>query len=423
MKIAFVYVNNEENIGRGAGYIVGALKRAGADVDFFNTLHTRSDKVAQIVIEGSYDFLMISTMTMLFPIVLRFISLIKKSKNIPVLIGGIHPTIFGAELMEKNLDIDYLCVGEGESMVIQFIEKFGTEEFYSIKNLVYRKDGKVITNPIRLPEDLSQLADFPWELFPKKAVILPDTGFCYVHATRGCPYNCSYCCNGIYLKKYGKNYLRFIPVEKVINELLFLKKKYSPSLFYFGDEMLFFNNDYVKELGTAIYKTVKIPYGCMIRVEYMSEATAEFLKNTGCRYIGMGIECGDENFRKKYLNRKMKDFQIKEAFRIVKKIGIFVTSFNMIGYPFEYDAALTGKTIELNKIIRPDFSQFSIFYPFPGTKLYKHCIDNELIDFDKYNKTYHYFEDSVIKGYQLKDKLIELNSELNPAGFNFVNNF
>ena len=34
-----------------------------------------------------------------------------------VLAGGVHPTIIGKKLLEEHEEIDYLCIGEGETMV------------------------------------------------------------------------------------------------------------------------------------------------------------------------------------------------------------------------------------------------------------------------------------------------------------------
>jgi len=133
----------------------------------------------------------------------------------------------------------------------------------------------------------------------------------------------------------------------------------------------------------------------------------------------MGIECGDEYFREKYLNRRMSNERIKDAFARVKNADIFVTSYNMIGFPFENDSYLTEKTVELNKEIQPDYAQFSIFYPFPGTELYEFCLEKDLIDEDKKANTKQYFSESILKGFNLKNKIREINLTFNPDGFQF----
>jgi glycosyltransferase involved in cell wall biosynthesis len=157
----------------------------------------------------------------------------------------------------------------------------------------------------------------------------------------------------------------------------------------------------------------------MARVEYMQPETVAAMAATGCRYVGMGIECGDETFRREHLNRRMSNTSIEAAFDLVKKAGIFVTSFNMIGYPFPNDPALTEATLRLNERIRPDFAQISIFYPFPGTELYRHCVENDLIDTERMAQAREYFSESVLKGVSLAATKRRLETRLNPHGLRF----
>jgi len=415
MKIAFIYMNSEFNVGRGAGYVVGAILKSGYSLDFFDSKIINHSIIINKILTGKYDIVMISSMTLLFSDALNIIKSIKSKKNIPILVGGIHVTAVGENILKDNKEIDYLCIGEGESFVVEFLEKFKKGELELINNLIYRSDNKINSNPIRDPEDLSILPEFPWNLF-NKDFIVKNNGMSYVTATRGCPYSCTYCCNSIYLDIYKKSYMRKRPIKQVINELKFLRDKYKPKIFYFGDEMIFFDENYAKELFSSIYSEVKVPYGGMGRVESMNEDMVKHLKNTGCKYLAMGIECGDEEFRKTFLNRYMSNEKIKTAFKLCRENNIFTTSFNIIGYPVENDNELTEKTIKFNQEVKPSFSQVTIFYPFVGTKLYDYCIERNLIE---ESKTTQYYNESVIKGKKVLSKMKQMNKLLNPNGLTF----
>jgi len=266
--------------------------------------------------------------------------------------------------------------------------------------LGYRDNKGVIRiNPIRECTDLNILPKFRYDLFSPNSVIInsPLPGFCYVFSTRGCPYSCSYCCNSYYLTMYKKGFLRKRSVDSVIEELQYLKNNYPVKIFYFGDEMILFDKEYVFELFNRVKNEIGLPYGCMARVESIDEKIVELFRNTGCKYVGMGIECGDEQFRKKFLNRYMSNEQIIAAFQSLRTIpGIMLTSYNMYKYPFSYDDKLKKQTLELNNIIKPDIMQMSIFFPFPGTKLYDYCVANNLIDHNKINNLHDYFSSSVL---------------------------
>jgi anaerobic magnesium-protoporphyrin IX monomethyl ester cyclase len=413
MNVAFVFMNDTQVVGRGAGYIAGVIANTGHPVTFFDSFYTPIESIASQVADSSADILMVSTMTMNFPLALVLIREVKKTKNIPVLIGGIHPTIEGARLLAQHPEIDYLCIGEGESMIVDFLRYFSSNALYDIQNLCYRKNGNIFCNPIRPAEDLSTLPSFPWHIFRKESVGDGGRGFLYVTASRGCPFNCTYCCNGIYLKYYGKNYIRFRPIDKIIEELSYLKKTYIPRLFYFGDEMILSDPDFAKKLFSEVKNNIGIPYGLMARVECVTPELTAHLKKTGCQYVAMGIECGDEHFRRTHLNRNHSNGQIERAFALLKEAGIFRSSFNIIGYPFNNDNELTKATIRLNKRVRPDYAYFTILYPFPGTKLYERCLELNLIDNERIEKTRQYYEESVLKNVYLKRKCVRISRRFN----------
>ena len=419
MKIALVYMNTEKNVGRGAGYIAGAVLDAGHCLSFFDSAFIPPMQIARQIVREQYDVLLVSTMTLVFPLALAMIRFVKQHSNPVVLLGGIHPTIIGKTLLEEHGEIDYLCIGEGETMVTEFLDHLGSNSLFKINNLAFRKGGRVVANRLNPPEDLSKIPPFPWQAFSDQAIVQKPAGFLYVTATRGCPYYCTYCCNGIYLKHYGKDYIRFRPVKQVLEELSYLKKSYRPGLFYFGDEMILADTKYAVNLFKAIKSRLKIAYGCMIRVEHITPEIAHVLKETGCQYVGMGIECGDTKFRREHLNRFMSNEKIIEAFKLLKAAGIFTTSYNMIGFPFDNDGELTRATVRLNQILKPDYAQVTIFYPFPGTGLYDHCIEKDLIDGKRMATRERYYGESVLKGFNLQRERIAIEKFLNPQGFRF----
>ena len=80
---------------------------------------------------------------------------------------------------------------------------------------------------------------------------------------------------------------------------------------------------------------------------------------------------------------------------------------------------MTEATIRLNQAIKPDFAQVTIFYPFPGTKLYDHCIRHDLIDPVRLAEQNRYHNESVLRGYTLGNRREQVASLLNPHGFRF----
>ena len=410
MKIAFISMDPKGAPVRGAGYVAASIPQEH-ELLFYCLMNPKSDKqyktLPKLLVDLNVDILMVSTTTTLYSDASRFIKSVKNLKNIPVLMGGVHPTVVGPNLLKENPDIEYLCIGEGESFVKEFLEHYGDDSLFNIRNLVYRKGKDIINNPLRPPEDLSTLPRFPWHLFKR---VVGGNGVLNMTATRGCPYACTYCSNSTFLKMYGKKYIRYRPAEHVIEEIKDLKSKYKIKQLHFGDDMILSDVEYVEKLFTKLKSELNVPYGCMSRVECIDESMADLLKRTGCVSVSMGVECGDEKFRRKYLNRFMSNDTIEKAFRLLKGSGITTISFNMIGWPVGDHDKLTKATSDLNKKLNPDFVQVTWFYPFQGTKLYDYCIKNDLINKNKNVLSYH--KESLLKLYEGKISYFKIHGRI-----------
>ena len=78
MKISFVYINSQSNVGRGAGYVAGAVVRAGHELTFFDNYLLPVSEIAKKIEINPPDIVMISSMTILFHQALELIRIIKK---------------------------------------------------------------------------------------------------------------------------------------------------------------------------------------------------------------------------------------------------------------------------------------------------------------------------------------------------------
>ena len=400
--IAMVYLNKDHNVGMGAGYIATTIMQQGHDLTFIDMAYNNVTTILSVIQKGNFDFLFLSANTLFYGIARQIATEVKRHKDIKVVLGGIHATIVREAVLRDNAAFDFVCIGEGEGFVKDFLQTYNTPEFFNIQNLIYRDpSGEIKTNTVRPCTDLKDLPPLRWDLFQDTSIVNPGPlpGFCYVFSTRGCPYRCTYCCNTLWLDLYKKEYLRRRSIEAVIAELQFLKKHYPVQTFYFADEMILFDMPYVTELMYRVKKEINLPYGCMTRVERVNPEVTKLFKETGCVYVGMGIECGNEKFRREFLNRHMTNEQIIYAYAELRKVpGLKTSSYNMKCYPVSYDDELTKDTLALNDLIEPDFVGMSVFYPFPGTKLYDYCVEHDKIDPAKYNNVTDYYGKSVLRG-------------------------
>ena len=142
-----------------------------------------------------------------------------------------------------------------------------------------------------------------------------------------------------------------------------------------------------KELDQFIemYADIKLPFWMQTRPETIDDYNMEKLKSVGLHRISFGVEHGNEEFRKKILDRRWKNKDIIEKLKIPKKYDIQFSVNNITGFPTE-TKKLAFDTIELNRQIMADNHNIYSFVPFHGTPLRKMCEDLGLIDHDTITK-------------------------------------
>jgi radical SAM superfamily enzyme YgiQ (UPF0313 family) len=250
---------------------------------------------------------------------------------------------------------------------------------------------------------------FPdWNLFDARHVDTIGT----FETSRGCPYSCTYCVNDYMQSLYGGvgGYHREKGISRTIEEMeQFLTNFPQVNDIWLIDETFTLKNDRIKDFCQQYKKRIKdkfnVPFGCMTRPEVLSEEKVQYLTDAGCRKIAMGIEIGNEKYRKEMLDRQMSQQSIINAFRIAKKAGIHTYSFNMVGFPNETRKDIFS-TIDLNRKGKVDEIQCTIFYPFEGTRLKEFCEEHDLLD-KSGKEVASYYEMPTIKNPNMSKDEIE----------------
>jgi len=164
------------------------------------------------------DIIMISTITPTANRAYQLADYYKKKYKKTIIMGGPHASFLPEEAL---LHADFVIRGEGEKSLlklVEFIER-GSNDFSSIPNLSYKKNGNFYHNP--LAKTFVNLDTLPIPDFslvegydPKKLKIYP------ISTSRGCPYNCTFCA---VVPMFGRKY-RFRNEDLVIEELKNINK-------------------------------------------------------------------------------------------------------------------------------------------------------------------------------------------------------
>ncbi len=333
------------------------------------------DSFINQVAEFQPDIVGFSIITTHTPIALKMSNALKEHfPQVPVIFGGTHPTLFPKEMIAE-LSVDMVCLGEGEYSFSQLLAKMDKkEDITKIKGIWVKQDGKIYENPIGDLANLDELPPTNWDFFSNQHLFAPLDGKMYrvgpVEFSRGCPYSCAYCSINILRNMVGtRKYLRTKAIETVIKDLVQLRDKYKIEMFYFLDEtFLSIPMDTLKRFAEAYIKEVHTPWYGLTHPSSVNEEKAKILKDMGCYLMTMGIESGNEEFRKKILNRPVSNEKVIEAFRLLRENGVHASAFGMVGLPFE-TREMIFDTIELFRACQPKTYAVGIFKPFLGSPI------------------------------------------------------
>lgn len=326
-------------------------------------------------------------------------------KNILVVVGGAHPTFFPEVINEEHIDV--ICRGEGEYPVLELANRIDNlQGFSDIENLWVKADGKVYRNDMRpLVQDLDNLP-FPDRELYREYNFIYSAPYRHVISSRGCAYSCTFCYNHIFrsMQKESFKYVRRRSIDNIISELEEQKEKNNlKSILFLDDNFNLVSRDWFFSFLDKYKQKIDLPFFCCLRADSLDEEMAMRLKKSGCFWVEMGLEAGNERYRNEVLKKNLKDIDILNAGRLLHKYKIGFNTTNMTGLPNEtVEDAIQG--LKLNARIKPQVAWYSIFQPYPKTELGEYCLKEGLIDrFDRDMAKSQFHTNSPLKQKNIKE--------------------
>ncbi len=319
--------------------LLAALTPAGHTVTLVEEAFAPDDN------DQDVDLVGITVLTELAPRAYRIADAYRQ-KAVKVVMGGIHPTVLPEEALEHA---DAVVVGEAEGVWPRLVSDAASGRMHRI----YRA---------------GQLTDLQGLPRPRRD-LLPGTKYqgltripIGVETSRGCPYDCEFCCIG---QTLGRQY-RVRPVQEVIAEIESIG---SPHLF-FVDDALGLNRKIAKKLFTEM-----IP----LRRRWLAQGTVSLaqdlemlglMRRSGC----LGLLIGFESVQKATQDEVPKIVSLKidfhEAMRRFHGEGFGILGSFVFGFDYE-DKDVFEQTLEFIMRCRMDVVQLRVLTPYPGTRLYK----------------------------------------------------
>lgn len=374
---------------KSLAWIAASLRKAGHDVRLIDLQQCQvRNRWHEIFNSEQVDLVGVSAMTAQVRDVHEIAKWVKESasRDIPVVIGGAHPTFLPKQTLEEFPCFDYAVVGEGDLTIVELVERLekGADAIdETIKGIAYRSDKGVVVTPRRPRiKDLDSLpnhhVEYDFDFYLDHNTFGFSQRCASLIVSRGCPFSCRFCATK---NMWSTKYIH-MSTDAVIEEIRYVMGRGAESI-KFRDSTFNINRKWVYELCEKIIREkLKFTFAINARADLVDYDLFRILRKAGLRSVFFGVESG---------SRKILDFygkgitpeQTIKAFEICHKLRIRTGAYWMIGALPETRKDME-ETYDLAKKIRADQSLVFIFMPLPGSHLYQYYIDQGFkFDYDR----------------------------------------
>lgn len=393
----------------GLAYIGGALKQAGYPFTVIDTVaaapttHTkylrgfliglRFGEILERIPADAAVIGITAVFTHEWPTVVALIERIKAAyPDKRIVLGGEHVTSM-PEFCLATSRADFVVMGEGEETIVELASALERgDDLSSVDGIAYRIGTEVRVNRRRSRRlDVDDIPWPAWEAFDLKTY--HDQRFFNglysphltvpILATRGCPYQCTYC------SAPNMWTPRWIPRDyrKVVDEIEYYVKTYGARNFPFQDLTAIVRRDWIvgfcrEILDRGLDITWQLPSGT--RSEAIDDEVAQLLRRSGMISMAYAPESGSETTRR-LIKKKMHAERLFESIRAAARAELNVGCLMVIGFPHDRLEHLEETLPFAERLAEEGVEDMNVtFYmALPGTELFYHLYDAGKIVIDR----------------------------------------
>lgn len=296
---------------------------------------------------------------------------------------GHLPSVSPKDTLEQNPAIDFVIMGEPEVSFSQLYDCLQAASLSGeLQGVAYRGDrGQIVIGSSRSRiKDLDALPHPARQLIRKTLYneFLFKKPFTVIQASRGCPFECSFCVN-----TYGKD-MAYRSKENILSEMDTLRAEGIRAIRFMDDTFTLNKVRCVELCEGMIKRDFRFDWSCLSRVDTLDGEMLAIMKKAGCRRIYLGIE----TFSQRLLDYYRKGYDaalIRPQVRMIKENKIEVAGFFMVGGiqtegEFNNDVS-QAKQAGLNYVVVEKFTLY------PGTPIFANmkniCNEEEAVRREK----------------------------------------
>lgn len=346
--------SRERRFPTGLGLLSAMLKPAGHEVFLIDRFVDPNDWIDDVT---KVDFVGIHTTTPCFEDGLAIVErLEREGYSGPIAMGGPHVSLFPETVPPR---VNYIIQGEGEYVIKDLIEG------------AYPQETVIETQRI---DDLDRLPMVDYQLFFDKPrgyeLTVPffnEQPVFNLSTSRSCPYKCTFCATR---RIWGVLWRTYCP-EKIVDEIIYLKKKYGIAGIYFREDLFTTNKNRVMEICHLLLKNnVNLPWACETRAEEACDVEmVEMMARAGCRGFYIGAESGSQRMLDIYHKEATVENTIT-ACSLTKQHNIKVAMSIIVGHA-ESKFRDRLDTWKMVRQCNPEFLQSSVYDGIHTTRNYE----------------------------------------------------
>jgi anaerobic magnesium-protoporphyrin IX monomethyl ester cyclase len=300
-----------------------------------------------------------------------------------VLMGGSHISCDPEGVLNSSL-VDYVILGEGEKRLPLLLDQIAggnAGKIEEIDGLGYRKDGAIRINPIKtFIENLDAIPSPARELLNLDRYRTKKKRSTMIITSRGCPHGCAYCSAH---RVMGATFRTRSP-EAILQEMMECRNEYGIEIFDIEDDNFTFDQERAKTLLGLIIKTFgeqALELTAMNGVSFASldSELLRLMKRAGFHTLNLSFVSVDSSTKKR-MGRPVAKRDFGQILEEAGRVDFNIVAYAILGMPGQTIREMVETLIYLmgkRVLIGP-----SIYYPTPGTDLFKECKEMDILPSD-----------------------------------------
>ena len=361
----------------GLAQLAACLEQADIPVQILdaNALGIGWRGLEAAIAQTNPDLIGITVYTPYVPEVRRAVRVARQAAPQAVIaLGGPHVTFTAEETLQTMVQADVVARGEGDQILVALARALEAGDgLERVPGINFRRDGQIAETPAAPPLDVTTLPMPAFHLLPMDRYRWPELGgpFATVLASRGCPFQCTFCSEWPFWRGGWRPY----DPEMVVEQFDVLVNRYGRRNIWIGDDCFNIDRDHVAAICEGILRRGIDSQWCYqgradLLVRYKD--LLPLMYRAGNRVAQIGIEASSDEQRDE-LKKQLRTETVEEAVQLLRQHDIFCQGMMIVGVPSDTPRTFEHK-LRFVKQLDVDFPIFTMYTLFPGTQVYEEAV-------------------------------------------------